>query len=139
MREAVAGFVKHCLDVAFSVVIEECVRSRVDKIDPILVKRADHIHRTFVRFDKIVWMGLKLTHVLFADTYNHKAAHGLRYIVNPPDAKVTVHQHLDIGQGEVDFETIFRKLREMKFDGIATNAVLLHAQLMPDLILLSFF
>ncbi|WP_069838356.1 sugar phosphate isomerase/epimerase family protein [Bacillus sp. F56] len=67
--------------------------------------------------------GDRLTHVLFADTYNHKAAHGLRYIVNPPDAKVTVHQHLDIGQGEVDFETIFRKLREMKFDGIATNAV----------------
>ena len=49
----------------------------------------------------------------------------MRYIVNPPDAKVTVHQHLDIGQGEVDFETIFRKMREMKFDGIATNAVLL--------------
>ena len=67
--------------------------------------------------------GDRLTHVLFADTYNHKAAHGLRYIVNPPDAKVTVHQHLDIGQGEVDFDTIFRKLREMKFDGIATNAV----------------
>lgn len=67
--------------------------------------------------------GDRLTHVLFADTFNHKAAHGLRYIVNPPDAKVTVHQHLDIGQGEVDFETIFRKLREMKFDGIATNAV----------------
>ncbi|MCY8519411.1 sugar phosphate isomerase/epimerase family protein [Bacillus atrophaeus] len=67
--------------------------------------------------------GDRLTHVLFADTFNHKAAHGLRYIVNPPDAKVTVHQHLDIGQGEVDFDTIFRKLREMKFDGIATNAV----------------
>ncbi|MCC9021958.1 sugar phosphate isomerase/epimerase family protein [Bacillus nakamurai] len=67
--------------------------------------------------------GDRLTHVLFADTYNHKAAHGLRYIVNPPDAKVTVHQHLDIGQGEVDFDTIFRKMREMKFDGIATNAV----------------
>ncbi|MCY8986223.1 sugar phosphate isomerase/epimerase family protein [Bacillus atrophaeus] len=67
--------------------------------------------------------GDRLTHVLFADTFNHKAAHGLRYIVNQPDAKVTVHQHLDIGQGEVDFDTIFRKLREMKFDGIATNAV----------------
>lgn len=67
--------------------------------------------------------GDRLTHVLFADTYNHKAAHGLRYIVNPPDAEVTVHQHLDIGLGEVDFDTIFRKVREMKFDGIATNAV----------------
>ena len=64
-----------------------------------------------------------LDQVLFADTYNHKAAYGLRYIVNPPDAKVTVHQHLNIGEGEIDFDTIFRKLRETKFDGIATNAV----------------
>ncbi|ASR45813.1 protein iolH [Paenibacillus kribbensis] len=64
-----------------------------------------------------------LDHVLFADTFNHKAAYGLRYIVNPPDAKVTVHQHLNIGEGDVDFDTLFRKLREMKFDGIATNAV----------------
>jgi myo-inositol catabolism protein IolH len=64
-----------------------------------------------------------LDHVLFADTFNHKAAYGLRYIVNPPDAKVTVHQHLNIGEGDIDFDTLFRKLREMKFDGIATNAV----------------
>lgn len=64
-----------------------------------------------------------LDHVLFADTFNHKAAYGLRYIVNPPDAQVTVHQHLNIGEGDIDFDTIFRKLREMKFDGIATNAV----------------
>lgn len=64
-----------------------------------------------------------LDHVLFADTFNHKAAYGLRYIVNPPDAQVTVHQHLNIGEGDVDFDTLFRKLREMKFDGIATNAV----------------
>ncbi|AET59327.1 putative sugar-phosphate epimerase/isomerase [Paenibacillus terrae HPL-003] len=62
-------------------------------------------------------------HVLFADTFNHKAAYGLRYIVNPPDAQVTVHQHLNIGEGDIDFDTLFRKLREMKFDGIATNAV----------------
>ncbi|CAI3928080.1 Sugar phosphate isomerase/epimerase (YcjR) (PDB:3KTC) (PUBMED:30742415) [Commensalibacter communis] len=64
-----------------------------------------------------------IDHVLFADTYNHKAAFGLRYIVNPPDAKVTIHQHLNIGEGEVDFDTIFKRLRAMKFDGIATNAV----------------
>ncbi|WP_179030741.1 sugar phosphate isomerase/epimerase family protein [Paenibacillus kribbensis] len=64
-----------------------------------------------------------LDHVLFADTFNHKAAYGLRYIVNPPDAKVTVHQHLNIGEGDIDFDTLFRKLREMKFDGISTNAV----------------
>jgi myo-inositol catabolism protein IolH len=69
------------------------------------------------------YAGDLLQHVLFADTFNHKAADGLRYIVNPPGAEVTVHQHLNIGEGEVDFDTIFRKLREMEFDGIATNAV----------------
>jgi myo-inositol catabolism protein IolH len=64
-----------------------------------------------------------LAHVLFADTWNHKAAFGLRYIINPPDANVTIHLHLNIGEGEVDFTTLFAKLREMKFDGIATNSV----------------
>lgn len=64
-----------------------------------------------------------LDHVLFADTLNHKAAFGLRYIINPPDAKVTIHQHLNIGEGEVNFEVLFQTLREMNFDGIATNAV----------------
>lgn len=64
-----------------------------------------------------------LDHVLIADTLNHKAAFGLRYIVNPPDANVTIHQHLNPGQGEVNFEALYRKLREMKFDGIVTNSV----------------
>ncbi|UOQ45551.1 sugar phosphate isomerase/epimerase [Halobacillus salinarum] len=67
--------------------------------------------------------GDRLTHVLFSDTFNHKAANGLRYIVNPPGAEVTVHQHLNIGEGEVDFDTIFTRMRDMKFDGIATNSV----------------
>lgn len=64
-----------------------------------------------------------LAHVLIADTLNHKAAFGLRYIVNPPNAKVTIHQHLNPGEGEVNFEALYRKLREMKFDGIVTNSV----------------
>ncbi|MEN2665977.1 sugar phosphate isomerase/epimerase [Listeria aquatica] len=64
-----------------------------------------------------------LAHVLFADTLNHKAAFGLRYIINPPDADVTIHQHLNIGEGEVDFDTLFAELRKMNFDGIATNSV----------------
>ncbi|CDQ20779.1 sugar phosphate isomerase/epimerase family protein [Halobacillus karajensis] len=64
-----------------------------------------------------------LDHVLIADTLNHKAAFGLRYIVNPPDANVTVHQHLNPGEGEVNFDALYRKLREMEFDGIVTNAV----------------
>lgn len=64
-----------------------------------------------------------LAHVLIADTLNHKAAFGLRYIVNPPDANVTVHQHLNPGEGEINFDALYRKLREIKFDGIITNSV----------------
>ena len=67
--------------------------------------------------------GNLLDHVLIADTMNHKAAYGLRYIINPPGANVTIHQHLNPGEGEVNFEALYRKLREMKFDGIVTNAV----------------
>ncbi|WP_080875730.1 sugar phosphate isomerase/epimerase family protein [Oceanobacillus timonensis] len=64
-----------------------------------------------------------LDHVLIADTLNHKAAFGLRYIINPPGANVTIHQHLNPGEGEINFDALYKKLREMKFDGIVTNAV----------------
>lgn len=69
------------------------------------------------------YAGDKLSHLIIADTYNHRASSNLRYIVNPPGVTATVHQHLDIGQGEVDWVTFFATLREMKFDGIATVAV----------------
>ncbi|MPV60088.1 protein iolH [Burkholderia sp. HI2761] len=65
----------------------------------------------------------KLTHLIIADTYNHRASSNLRYIVNPPGVTATVHQHLDIGQGEIDWDTFFSKIREIGFDGIATVAV----------------
>ena len=52
-----------------------------------------------------------LTMVHVADAYDHTASSGLRYIVNPPGSQVTVHQHLDIGQGEVDFAAVLRRPR----------------------------
>ncbi|MDP3843805.1 MAG: sugar phosphate isomerase/epimerase family protein [Oxalobacteraceae bacterium] len=69
------------------------------------------------------YAGSKLTHVIIADTYNHRASSNLRYIVNPPGVTATVHQHLDIGQGEINWEVFFSTLREIKFDGIATVSV----------------
>ncbi|WP_349618049.1 sugar phosphate isomerase/epimerase family protein [Azotobacter salinestris] len=69
------------------------------------------------------YAGERLTHLIIADTYNHRASSNLRYIVNPPGVTATVHQHLDIGQGEVNWEVFFSTLREMKFDGIATVAI----------------
>ena len=69
------------------------------------------------------YAGDKLTHVIFADTWNHRASSGLLYIVNPPGVVATVHQHFDIGQVEMNWDAFFCTLREMKFDGIATVAV----------------
>ncbi|HEY8438705.1 MAG TPA: sugar phosphate isomerase/epimerase [Candidatus Limnocylindrales bacterium] len=64
-----------------------------------------------------------LAQVHVADVLNHRASSGLRYIVNPPGSAVRVHQHLDIGQGEVDWDACFDALRRVKFDGILTNCV----------------
>lgn len=58
-----------------------------------------------------------------ADTYNHKASSQLRYIVNPPGSNVRVHQHLDIGQGEIDWDLFFKTLGEIKFDGVLSSCV----------------
>jgi myo-inositol catabolism protein IolH len=63
------------------------------------------------------YAGDDLKHVIIADTMNQEL--NCRYIVNPPgsDARrdVTVHQHLGIGEGDVNFEAMFAKLREMDF------------------------
>lgn len=67
------------------------------------------------------YAGDELTHVLFADTFNQTL--DCRYIVNPPwlngrgQADVTIHQHLMMGEGDVDFPGIFETLREMNFAG----------------------
>jgi myo-inositol catabolism protein IolH len=67
--------------------------------------------------------GPLLTQVHIADSFDHRGSSGLRYIVNPPGSTVRIHQHLDIGQGEVDWDLFFRTLAEVGFDGIATVCV----------------
>jgi myo-inositol catabolism protein IolH len=64
-----------------------------------------------------------MTMVHVADSLDHTASSGLRYIVNPPGSQVTIHQHLDIGQGEVDFDEFFSTLEKVGFDGIVTTCV----------------
>lgn len=59
------------------------------------------------------YAGDDLSHVLIADTMNH--TRHCRYIVNPPGVDATIHQHVAVGEGEVDFDALFRTLREMKF------------------------
>ena len=67
--------------------------------------------------------GPLLTQLHLADSFDHTGSSGLRYIVNPPGSTARVHQHLDIGQGEVDWDLFFRTLAEVGFDGIATVCV----------------
>jgi myo-inositol catabolism protein IolH len=69
------------------------------------------------------YAGDLLVHVHVADSMDHRASSGLRYIVNPPGSPVRIHQHLDLGQGEVDWTRFFSGLAEIKFDGIATACV----------------
>ncbi|MGV4980775.1 sugar phosphate isomerase/epimerase family protein [Streptomyces sp. NRAIS4] len=69
------------------------------------------------------YAGDKLKHVHIADTFNHKGSSRLRYNLNPPDTPARIHQRLDIGQGEIDWDAFFGTLRELKFDGVATACV----------------
>lgn len=65
------------------------------------------------------YAGEDLSHVLFADTFNQEM--DCRYIVNPPwlnrrgSADAAVHQHLAMGEGDVNFPEIFSTLRDMDF------------------------
>lgn len=64
-----------------------------------------------------------LVHVRLADSFDHTKSSGLRYIVNPPGSQVRVHQHLDFGQGEIDWDLFFGTLAGMEFDGVLSNCV----------------
>ncbi|ALE73699.1 MULTISPECIES: sugar phosphate isomerase/epimerase family protein [unclassified Pseudonocardia] len=65
----------------------------------------------------------KLASVHLADTLDHTASNGLRYIVNPPGSTVRVHQHAEIGRGEVDFDEVFAALAATGFDGVLSSCV----------------
>jgi myo-inositol catabolism protein IolH len=53
--------------------------------------------------------------VHMSDTMDHTASHGLRYITNPPGNAVRVHQHLRLGQGDVNFDQLFVALKANGF------------------------
>ncbi|GAA1234949.1 sugar phosphate isomerase/epimerase family protein [Pseudonocardia alaniniphila] len=73
--------------------------------------------------DVMRYAGPLLTQLHIADTFDHTGSSGLRYIVNPPGSTARIHQHLDVGQGEVDWDLFFATLAEVGFDGIATVCV----------------
>ena len=69
------------------------------------------------------YAGGKLAHLHVADCWNHKANIGNRYIINPPGVDARIHQHNEIGNGEVDWDAFFGALRDLSFDGLATVCV----------------
>ena len=71
----------------------------------------------------IAHAGDLLTHVHVADSMDHTASDGLRYITNPPGNPVRVHQHTEIGRGDVDFDEAFAALAGIGFDGVLTTCV----------------
>lgn len=60
----------------------------------------------------ILELGDRLGAVYASDTFDHHRSHGLRYITNPPGNAVRVHQHLRIGDGDVNWEELFSTLRD---------------------------
>lgn len=60
-------------------------------------------------------VGSRIGIVHVSDTMDHTASHGLRYITNPPGNSVRVHQHLKIGDGDVNWNEFFTGLKEIGF------------------------
>lgn len=56
-------------------------------------------------------IGDRLGAVYTADTFDHRRSNGLRFISNPPGNAVRVHQHLQIGDGDVDWTALFTTLK----------------------------
>jgi myo-inositol catabolism protein IolH len=65
----------------------------------------------------------KLWEVHVSDAFNHRANDGNRYIINPPGVDARVHQHNEIGLGDVPFDKVFASLREIEFDGVVSVCV----------------
>lgn len=64
-----------------------------------------------------------LHEVHIADSLNHRIHDGNRYIVNPPGVDARIHQHSEIGKGEVPFSEVFSSLKEIDFDGLFSVCV----------------
>lgn len=60
-------------------------------------------------------VGERLGAVFVSDSFDHRRSHGLRYITNPPGNTARVHQHLAVGDGDVDFGELFATLRSIGY------------------------
>ena len=63
-------------------------------------------------------------HTRVADTFDHKKSSQLRYNVNlPGPSQVRVHQHPNMGQGEIDWNLFFQTLGKVGFNGVVSASV----------------
>lgn len=60
-------------------------------------------------------VGSGLKSVFISDSFDHHRSHGLRYISNPPGNTARVHQHLKVGDGDVNFSELFGLLGQVGF------------------------
>ena len=68
--------------------------------------------------DQIALAAGRFDHVHLADGFRPE-----RTILNPATSRVRVHQHLDPGQGEIDFDEVALALGRVRFDGLLTVQV----------------
>lgn len=68
--------------------------------------------------DQIALAAGRFDHVHLADGFRPE-----RTILNPATSRVRVHQHLDPGQGEIDFDEVALALGRARFDGLLTVQV----------------
>ena len=81
-----------------------------------MVYVASHtFHMQEAPLDIIRAAGDKIGIVHISDTMDHTRSHGLRYISNPPGNAVRIHQHLMVGDGDVNFDELFGALSEIGF------------------------
>ena len=73
--------------------------------------------------DIIAAAGELVRYVHLADAWDHRTSNGLRYISNPPGNTTRVHQHMEMGRGEVDYDAVFAALAEAGFDGVISSCV----------------
>ena len=134
MEELVPIFEREDLTLSVEPHPEDWVETLAPALDIVRVLGSRHVKlsyiapHTFYYGDDMAAMLREaapvLAHVRVADTFNHKASSQLRYIVNPPGSShIRVHQHLDIGQGEIDWDLFFATLADIGFDGVLSSCV----------------
>jgi myo-inositol catabolism protein IolH len=72
-----------------------------------------HMGNNAVEIMRAAGSRIGITHI--SDTMDHNRSQGLRYITNPPGNSVRVHQHLKIGDGDVNWDEFFAGLKEIGY------------------------